>query len=78
MTKVFEELTKATQEAKAKHKEFPTSREAQLSILVEECGEIAEVANDKGTDERFKREVLDAGAVIVRILEGLQGVEAWN
>ena len=78
MTDIFQEITRATQEAKKKHRYFPISREAQFSILAEEIGEIAETMNDKETDERFKREVLDAGAVIVRILEGLKGVELWK
>ena len=78
MKQIVEEINKAVKHAKSKHKIFPCSRAAQFAILVEEIGEIAETINDEQSDELYKREILDAAAVIVRMLEQLKGVEIWK
>lgn len=78
MEQIVEELNKAVKHAKKKHKIFPFSRATQFAILVEEIGEIAQTINDEQSDELYKREILDAGAVIVRMLEQLKEIEIWK
>lgn len=74
MEKEIQIIRKATEAAKAKHPQFPNDLFAQISILAEEMGEVAQAANDLvfeniGSRDRILEEVADVAAVCVRMLE---------
>lgn len=62
----------ATKRAKEKHPLFATDEYHAVSIATEELGEMAKAIND-GDFEHARYEALDTIAVLVRILEMLEG-----
>ena len=65
--------------AKKKHPDFVADLFQAVSILTEECGEVAQAVNDyrwnDDSIEHIKEEVAQVGAVAIRFLELLEELE---
>jgi len=79
--KAFDYIIQEYFEAKKKHPTFPHRFGRQLSILIEEVGEVAKEINewsnqpwdsdDKELEQKLITELAQTGAVIVRMLEDM-------
>lgn len=66
--KIYPLIQAAYEHAVSKHPEFPKDHLAQMCILMEEVGEMAQAINDGNPRGNLKHEILDVCAVAVRML----------
>ena len=66
--RIYTLIQSAFEHAVSKHPEFPKDHKAQMCILMEEVGEMAQAINDGNPRGNLRHEILDVCAVAVRML----------